>query len=216
MNTETTEFDPICHCQNCPWTGSESLTCEIKDVRERVMAGEPMPPGECPECGSLCQYPDHTQPGDVWSYDSAERRLHDENGLTVAENVGPQDAALILASRFTRPAIAEIIASMLAYDAELFDAEPEHPDHYPDLEVDGDDLRDAFGEWREKLKEAMASPAAPAPSAYAAKLRTTYGLKGTDAEVLEQWDRVMSNPPPKRDGFDMAGAARQPGRTEPA
>lgn len=36
---------------------------------------------------------------DQWSYDRKTRRLHDENGLTVAENVGADDAKLILFAR---------------------------------------------------------------------------------------------------------------------
>lgn len=43
------------HCQNCDWTGEADSCLPIKDLEERVEAGEIMPAGECPECGALCQ-----------------------------------------------------------------------------------------------------------------------------------------------------------------
>lgn len=43
----------ICKCQNCEWTGSRDELCAIKDIGERVAPGEPMPAGECPDCGAL-------------------------------------------------------------------------------------------------------------------------------------------------------------------
>lgn len=48
------------YCQNCAWRGQTSDLKEIKDFHERVMPGEPVPSGECPECGALCQpsFPD--------------------------------------------------------------------------------------------------------------------------------------------------------------
>lgn len=42
-------------CQNCDWRGPADDCGPIKDIWERVAPGEPMPWGECPECGSLCQ-----------------------------------------------------------------------------------------------------------------------------------------------------------------
>lgn len=84
------------------------------------------------------------------AYDPATRRITDENGLTVAENVIAQDAALLLGHRLTTPAVAEIIADMLGYAAEQFDGDPDS-----DLNVSGADLVDAFSEWRARLKAAM-------------------------------------------------------------
>jgi hypothetical protein len=46
--------DPECACQNCDWKGPESELKPIKDIGQRVAPGEPMPSGECPECGCLC------------------------------------------------------------------------------------------------------------------------------------------------------------------
>jgi hypothetical protein len=42
-------------CQNCEWTGQDADLAPIYDIFERVAPGEPMPSGECPECGALCQ-----------------------------------------------------------------------------------------------------------------------------------------------------------------
>jgi hypothetical protein len=42
-------------CQNCQkaWDADELL--DIEDLGQRIDAGEPVPSGECPECGALCQ-----------------------------------------------------------------------------------------------------------------------------------------------------------------
>lgn len=42
-------------CQNCSklWEGDELEP--IQNIGQRVEAGEPMPSGECPDCGALCQ-----------------------------------------------------------------------------------------------------------------------------------------------------------------
>lgn len=46
---------PLYVCQNCDWRGpEEALVAEIHDLEQRVGVGEPMPAGECPECGALC------------------------------------------------------------------------------------------------------------------------------------------------------------------
>lgn len=43
-------------CQNCDslWMDGELIN-PIHDLEQRVAPGEPMPSGECPECGCLCQ-----------------------------------------------------------------------------------------------------------------------------------------------------------------
>lgn len=38
-------------CQNCCWTGPVENTKELRDVRDRVLPGDVMPAGECPEDG---------------------------------------------------------------------------------------------------------------------------------------------------------------------
>lgn len=40
-------------CADCEWEGRESQTAPIKDIFQRVEPGEPMPAGECPDCGAL-------------------------------------------------------------------------------------------------------------------------------------------------------------------
>lgn len=42
-------------CQNCKWQGSAEECNAIENLMERVAPGEPMPIGECPKCGALCQ-----------------------------------------------------------------------------------------------------------------------------------------------------------------
>jgi len=44
-----------CKCQDCGWEGDASDCLPISDLHERVAPGEPMPAGECPDCGALCQ-----------------------------------------------------------------------------------------------------------------------------------------------------------------
>lgn len=60
-------------CQNCDWTGSEIyVKTDIPHLSERVAPGEPMPLGECPECGALC----HPQsPPVTLDLDLVQRRL---------------------------------------------------------------------------------------------------------------------------------------------
>ena len=41
-------------CENCDMVLAEEKTAPIKDLWERVDANEPMPAGECPECGAVC------------------------------------------------------------------------------------------------------------------------------------------------------------------
>ncbi len=45
----------LCRCQDCLWKGDQADTDPIDDLHERVSLGEPMPSGQCPECGALCQ-----------------------------------------------------------------------------------------------------------------------------------------------------------------
>ena len=47
----------MCTCLNCDWHGPDTATNEIKDVMMRVAPGEPMPVGECPDCGALVHLP---------------------------------------------------------------------------------------------------------------------------------------------------------------
>ncbi len=49
-------------CQNCGWRGAEERLEPIEDIFQRVDPGEPMPAGECPECGALCHEIDEATP----------------------------------------------------------------------------------------------------------------------------------------------------------
>jgi hypothetical protein len=44
-----------CRCQDCAWKGDETDCNAIEDLFEQMAPGEPMPSGECPTCGALCQ-----------------------------------------------------------------------------------------------------------------------------------------------------------------
>lgn len=44
----------VVSCSNCEWEGSPDEVNDIKDILMRVLPGEIMPYGECPECGCLC------------------------------------------------------------------------------------------------------------------------------------------------------------------
>jgi len=41
-------------CENCEKVWQDSQLSAIEDVHERVAPGEPMPSGQCPECGAVC------------------------------------------------------------------------------------------------------------------------------------------------------------------
>lgn len=41
-------------CQNCGKVWPVARLDDIEDVHSRVGVGEPMPAGECPECGAVC------------------------------------------------------------------------------------------------------------------------------------------------------------------
>ena len=43
-------------CGDCNWHGLASFLEPIKDIHERVAAGETMPAGECPICGALAHH----------------------------------------------------------------------------------------------------------------------------------------------------------------
>lgn len=46
---------PLARCQDCTRVCAEENLEEIQDLSIRVDAGEPMPAGQCPACGALCQ-----------------------------------------------------------------------------------------------------------------------------------------------------------------
>jgi hypothetical protein len=44
----------LTECQNCGVAREEDQLHEVRDIFQRVAAGEPMPAGECPDCGAIC------------------------------------------------------------------------------------------------------------------------------------------------------------------
>lgn len=49
-------------CEECGWTGTEGEMGELEAANERVLSGELMPAGECPECGALIEVADEDVP----------------------------------------------------------------------------------------------------------------------------------------------------------
>ena len=47
-------YFPACECQDCEQRFPENKLNPIQDLYARVDPEEPMPAGECPECGALC------------------------------------------------------------------------------------------------------------------------------------------------------------------
>lgn len=54
-DTEWDASEVLSECQDCGGVFPQSRLKAIKDLGQRVEAGEPMPSGECPQCGALCQ-----------------------------------------------------------------------------------------------------------------------------------------------------------------
>ena len=52
----TLDKDLMTQCQNCEkvWLASKLRAIDPATLPERVAPGEPMPDGECPECGAVC------------------------------------------------------------------------------------------------------------------------------------------------------------------
>lgn len=90
-------------CQNCPWEGPSSECKPIKNLLERVAPGEPMPCGECPQCGALC-HPSAEDDEDIsdQSYRDAAEILHGRDGVCeidadAAVSKGDDDGAYVAA-----------------------------------------------------------------------------------------------------------------------
>jgi hypothetical protein len=52
-------------CQDCGTRWADADLRAVRHLTERVLPGEPMPSGECPECGALCQAVEETASGDL-------------------------------------------------------------------------------------------------------------------------------------------------------
>jgi hypothetical protein len=58
LENEVTDGDDKSQCQNCDRVWPDAVIVPLEEVKklfERVTPGEPMPSGECPVCGALCQ-----------------------------------------------------------------------------------------------------------------------------------------------------------------
>jgi hypothetical protein len=56
LENEVTDGDDVSKCQNCQREWPDSVLINpIPDLMERIAPGEPMPSGECPGCGAVCQ-----------------------------------------------------------------------------------------------------------------------------------------------------------------
>ena len=51
---KTEEKEATHTCENCSMRWAEHELLPIEDIFQRVAPGEPMPSGECPDCGALC------------------------------------------------------------------------------------------------------------------------------------------------------------------
>src|SRR3990167_1944713 len=76
-------------CQNCGKNRDADELHPIRDIHERVTAGEPMPAGECPDCGALCHPVEERSPADLVLIAAAQRLYHDEGTIEVGDGHNP-------------------------------------------------------------------------------------------------------------------------------
>lgn len=63
---ENVDDDAPCSCGDCAWTGPASDLDMISDIQERLTPNDPVPAGQCPECGDLAYLDeDDAQPDDT-------------------------------------------------------------------------------------------------------------------------------------------------------
>lgn len=68
-------------CQNCGIRLDEDELNPVKDISERVAPGEPIPAGECPDCGALCQDTNHVCDDECRSNGCKPSRSHADQDL---------------------------------------------------------------------------------------------------------------------------------------
>jgi hypothetical protein len=62
LQTQPDDDDPLCECMDCTWMGAESEVAELQDAHERILPGEAVFPGECPECHAGIDYAEGHEP----------------------------------------------------------------------------------------------------------------------------------------------------------
>lgn len=60
-------------CGNCEWRGTGKQLKPVENLFMRVDPGEPMPAGECPECGSLAHIVEPDSPYPDGDYRNKDR-----------------------------------------------------------------------------------------------------------------------------------------------
>jgi hypothetical protein len=71
-------------CDDCDWTGTDDDLNAVRKLTQRVEAGDPMPLGECPNCGALI-----SGPTPAWS--AARQALLDMHKMLYPERYEPFD-----------------------------------------------------------------------------------------------------------------------------
>lgn len=71
-------------CQNCDVIVRSADLPPIADLEQRVESGEPMPSGECPECGALCQ--PFEPPTDEQMREAAKNEYEREGEIEIDDN----------------------------------------------------------------------------------------------------------------------------------
>lgn len=100
-------------CEDCDWTGTATQLAGIAEIRERVMPGEFMACGCCPECGSLIGVPDDEIP--EYTLQSAERIMA-SRGLGTGSEMASA-LTLLLADPTNNEARLRCISVLSAYKA---------------------------------------------------------------------------------------------------
>lgn len=115
-------IETVFECQSCDWRGPESKLALIKDLTMRVSAGEPMPAGECPECGALCHEAEPFECVRTGNHRDTGRGVCAHCGavLGIALQTGPFEDALKIVAERDRLKAALVKAHAALQTAESF------------------------------------------------------------------------------------------------
>lgn len=218
----------IAECANCDWTGAYSETDEIDNLWERCEPGEPIPHGQCPECGALCYEPEKAKPlppaqlpenkGAIWILNSA---IPDGN------TIRPISALEVFTDEAeARAAYDKTMRDEWEYNAPCNDdgdplPYPGDPDAAHEAIVQDKerfDVDEPWGQWTLTRHEIAAPPAqSPPPDAMAA-LRAVKDwhtrapiaeIETVEASIGENFpqalvDAALASPPPVQSPAAMA------------